>query len=493
MKKRLLAFAASCLMLLSLAACGGNKKPESSAPADSSSQSESTDGQASETQQSGETGATQSGATGSQPSGTGATTAKVDMSTTVKFTGTEAPTSSNIDLWNAKFNNVTLKRIVWYTLSQEEKKMLDDFKAKTGVTIKDVVVDYENINNKLVASMASGDIIDIGWIYGAFYPSSIISNMYQPIDNYIKQDYLVNTASAASLAKGGFDLAKLTQYKWNNHYYGFCSYWDVDMLVMYYNKRMFEAAGVTTPLEHVQEGTWNLDAFYQAAFDLTDTDKGVYGYSAGGQNTTTHLNSFVQAFGASVVKYDSNNKPSQNLGDSRISAGLNFIKKMYYGAGKVVDSSATFYNGKAAMAIDGLYMAPKLMNDKTVSSTVKNNWEIAPLPLAANNKNGAYPVDWLKATGIIRGTKNPDAVAAFALFKSKYKGDNLYDEYMTAAQKNRITPYYKNIIYANHSYGTMGQLYNQMVNSITKGGDVSKAISENKSLFQAQIDKVLKG
>lgn len=494
MKKRLLALLSVLCVASALAAC--SQEPAQSevqsgvsvGSVESDAASQAPD--VSEVSGTGETSAENSGGT-TGPSG--ATQGPGGKTTTAKTTtpaGKEP--SGNVDLWNAKFPGVKLKRIIWYNMSKEEEKMVKDFEAKTGCSITDVKVDYENLEEKIKASMTSGDVIDIGWIYGAFYPTSIINNMYQSIDAYIKKDYLVDTKSSASLAKGGFDMTKMDSYKWNSHYYGFCSYWDVDMLVLYYNKQMFTQAGVDTPLQMVQDGDWSLETFYDTAAQLTDPDKGVYGFSSGGQNTNSASNAILEAFGTQVIKYDSNRNPTQNLGDSRVATALDFIKKMYNGSTKVIDSKATFYNGKAAMCIDGLYMIPKMLADSTVPGVVKNNWEIAPIPLAKANKSGAYPVDWLKATGIVRGSKNPDAVAAFALFKSKYKGDNLYEEKMSKAQIDRITPYYKNIMYANYGYGTVPKLYADIMNTAMAGGDVTQAISKNKPLFQAQINAVLK-
>ncbi|MBR4072585.1 MAG: hypothetical protein IKK24_01470, partial [Clostridia bacterium] len=171
--------------------------------------------------------------------------------------------------------------------------------------------------------------------------------------------------------------------------------------------------------------------------------------------------------------------------------GLNFVRKMVYGSGTVIDGEASFRKGTAAMSVDGLYEAPKMMKDSSVPDAVKNNWDIAPIPLAASNKNGAYPCDWLKAIGIVNGSKNPDAVAAFALHMSKGKGDNIWEEYLSKEQVERVTGYYKNINYANYAYGTLVDDYSNMIGRIIAGDDISQLISEYKTSFKAQIDKII--
>ena len=421
------------------------------------------------------------------------TTAKQTTTTTLPNVTVKEPDTS-IDLTNHDFGGVTIKRILWYTVGKDEQKMLSEFQQKYNVKVQDVVVDYENINDKLAASMTSGDVIDAGFLYGAFFPTQVIANMYMPVDSYIKRNYLVDTSSVASIANGGFDMQKMDYFKWKGRYYGLASYWDVDMMVLYYNKRKFQEADIKTPLEHVEDGTWNMDTFYDIALELTDADAGMYGWSAGGENAGGGMGTFVSAFGTQYVKYDSNGNPQQNLGDSRVMQSLQFLQKMYYGAGLVVGGeTATFYNGTAAMCTDGLYMIPKLMNNSKVPDSVKKNWEIAPIPMAKGHENDPYPSDWLKSIGILRGSKNPDAVAAYAYYRSKYKMDNLYEEFMTEEQKNRVTPYYKNLNYSNHAYGDLGTKIGELVSLVTTGSDIAQLISENKSVFQAQIDRVIKG
>ena len=48
---------------------------------------------------------------------------------------------------------------------------------------------------------------------------------------------------------------------------------EVSPYVIYYNKDMFEAAGLEMPTDD-----WTIDEFYEAAKALTDPEKNVYGY-----------------------------------------------------------------------------------------------------------------------------------------------------------------------------------------------------------------------
>ena len=409
-------------------------------------------------------------------------------------TGTDVSHSAD-SLWNKTFEGVTLKRLLWYEPGEAEQALVDEFEARTGCTIEDTVVDFQNYNTAIANSIAANDPYDIGYIYGSFFPTQIIAGMYQPVNTYMTEENLLDSSSAETIANGGFDLQKMNYYRWNGNYYGLSSYWDVDMMVLLYRTDLIVESGLMTPNDYVAQGNWNLDTFYELASSLTNTSRGMYGYSSGGENTRSY-GEFVSAYGTQIVVYDSNGVPSQNLGDPLVLEGLNFIQKMTYGAGAVVKAGAddvSFRKGNAAMAIDGLYEIPKMLNDPNVSDVVKNNWDIAPIPLAAGNEDGAYPTDWLKAIGIVNGCVNPDAVAAFALHMSTSKGDNAWESGLTEEQLARITPYYANINYANYAYGTLGEDYVTMIAKITTGADISQLIDENKTLFKAQIDRVING
>lgn len=169
----------------------------------------------------------------------------------------------------------------------------------------------------------------------------------------------------------------------------------------------------------------------------------------------------MSAYGTQIVTYDSNGVPSQNLGDAKVLEGLNFTRSSPTARARLSNrrGRCQLPQGQRAMAIDGLYEIPKMMNDPNVSDVVKNNWDIAPIPLAA-----ATPAARIQPTGsrlsvLSTAALIPDAVAAFALHMSTSKGDNVWESSLNEEQACTHTPYYANINYANYAYGTLGEDY----------------------------------
>ena len=494
MKRSLMILLTACLLLSTLASCGDSSNTPSQTSGNVISGDQTDTSYVADTSDadviSGENPGDSTESTGTASTGQTSTqqgTNSKNNTSTGGNSATASATPSTVNLRTATFKGVTLKRIRWYDMGSEETQMIKDWEKKTGAKIQDVYVNYENIQDKIKQSIAAKDPIDIGFLYGAFFPTDIIANMYKPVDSYIQNQYLLDTNN---LSNGGFDLSKMNEYKWKNHYYGFCSYWDVDMLVMYYRKDVFKDYNLTDPNTLAQQGRWNWDTFYQAAEKIQKGGE-INGYSNGPDGKGGHQNIWILGAGSSPI-INTSTKPTINFSDSKFVKGMEFYQKITSGATAVVDSEHTFQDGKAAMFIGGLYDATKLMTNSKVPSIVKNNWDIAPVPVSSSNKTGKYPTDWLKAVGIVNGSKNADAVASFALYKSKYKGDNKYDDYFTDAQKSRIVPYFKSIAYANYGYGNMIVKYGQLFAQVASGDNISQVLSANKSVFQTEIDKTIR-
>lgn len=479
MKRKVFSLLFAALLIVSLAACKTEgyyqQVSKSGSSAVTSSDAVDTESQESRVEESRDTDSSQPGQTPGR-SDSPESTKSSSVSSSVK----------KIDLKTAKFPGVTLKRIIWYDMSQEEKNMVAAWEKQTGAKIQDVRVGFEQINDKIAASIKARDYIDIGFIYGAYFPGVVISGLYQRVNDYIRPEYLVDSSAPE---KGGFDMSKMTEYKWKNHFYGLCSYWDVDALALYFRPSVFKQYGLTDPNALASQGKWNWDTFYEAAEKITKmSNKTMYGFSRGFEAISGFENHWIAGAGSSFVAMK-NGKPVINFSDPKLVEGLRFFQKTATGNTAVCAPGNSFKDGKAAMFVGGLYDIVNIK--KSAAANVKNDWDVAPIPLSPNNKNGKYPADWLKAIGITLGSKNADAVASYALFRSKYKGDNAYEEHLSAAQIKRVEPFYNNVNHSNYGYGALVINHGRFFNEIFTGEDITKVLNDNMAAYQNEIDKTL--
>jgi len=334
---------------------------------------------------------------------------------------------------------ITLRRIVWYTPGAIEKKMVEDFEKKYNCNIEDVYCEFDNVSTKMVAGMASGDVIDIATLYGAFFPKMVIGNLFMPIDKYVEKSQLLDPKNPTA---GGFDGEKMKHYIWGGHYYGFCSYTNVDMPVLFYNKAIFQQYGQKTPLDYVKSGNWNWDTFYKVAYDIkTQSENRLAGLSEG---------SFLwfPMTGVQLIEFKNGN-PVSNLDDPRVLETMQFYKKCHYGNTALTIDGYDFFKGKAAMHMD-TFSSIQMEN---ASKSVQKNYEIAPVPCSKSNTTGKYPTSWSKAIGIGKGTLHADAVALYARWCSNYIDAPDALGQFTKAQQDRVLGFFKTVTIPNCTYG----------------------------------------
>ena len=134
-------------------------------------------------------------------------------------------------------------------------------KEHPNVTIEPIDIGSERFQ-KLMTLISSGtapDIIYINeWCYSLAYRNVLLS-----LDDYIAND--------SDFDLGEYPESLLTPLRYEDKLYALPQ--EVSPFVIYYNKDMFNAAGVKLPTDD-----WTVDDFYAAAKALTNPEKKVYGY-----------------------------------------------------------------------------------------------------------------------------------------------------------------------------------------------------------------------
>lgn len=399
----------------------------------------------------------------------------VKKTTTTKGNG-KTPASGDFNYSSANLKGITLRRLVWYTPGAAEKKMVEEFEKKYNCTIKDVYSTLEDAPTKLVAGMTSGDVIDIATLYGAFFPKLVINNLYQPIDKYVVKDQMMDEKNPFA---GGFDLDKMENYVWGGHYYGFCSYTNVDLPIVLYNKKIFADYKQKTPEELVKEGNWNWDTFYSAAKAMTVKDK-MSGLSNGSML-------WFPSAGVQLITFK-NGTPVSNLSDPRVLETLQYYKKLFSGNTAVTQDGYGFFNGKSAMYI-GIYSA---LNLSSANSSVQKNLGVAPWPCSKNNTTGRNPTSWSKAIGISRGSLHADAVAVYARWVTNYVDAADALGQFSKEQQEQIKGWYKNALVPNATYGkTLDYAYGLQGDCVKNNQDPAQVIANYEGLFSAAIKETI--
>lgn len=288
----------------------------------------------------------------------------------------------------------------WYTkdsldAAQARVKKYSEINPNVTVVIQaspDTATFYQNLQGQIASKTAP----DIFLIEPNVFYNLVKSNAIAPVDDLMK---------AAGYDVNDIYDALINGYKVDGKLYAIPS--DFNMLALYYNKDMLDAAGVKVPTTY--------EELKDAAKKLTKN--GVYGLNI--NPIIGRVMPIVESFGGKIV--DSNGQVSIN--DPGKVKGIEFLLDMYQKDKSAVTCKTlgdgwpgdTFTKKKAAMAIEGTWMLGLL------KSSVKDfKWGVAPMPSENGNSaqlmySGAYAVsatseNKLEAVKFLKWYLNPENI-----------------------------------------------------------------------------------
>ena len=297
---------------------------------------------------------------------------------------------------------VTIEYSIWGDPQEitNQKKIVDAFHAaEPKITVKVTVSDWEPYWDKLQTGLAGGAAPDVFAMDGPLFP------------DYQSRDVLLDLKPYVD--KEGYDLSQLADQGVKDFttadggQYGLPR--DLNVIALYYNKKMFDAAGIPYP-----DDTWDWTKLVEVGKKLTkDTNSdgkidqwGLYTETTDMEN---YWSSLVWQNGGDILAPDGK---STVLDQPAATGGIQFLQDLIYKE-KIVPEPAlfaetgdAFEQGKAAMEANGSWLVP--------TDTAANlDFGIAPLP-----KGPAGQATSVNPTGavVFKGTKAPDAAWAFVKY-----------------------------------------------------------------------------
>jgi multiple sugar transport system substrate-binding protein len=232
------------------------------------------------------------------------------------------------------------------------------------------VVNWGDYINKIQASIASGDAPDIINMATEGVEYGLDKKLYQPLDNYIKQDQsvqaLINDVSPALLK--GFSKNGQTYLLPNN--------WNT--MLVYYNPALFEKAGIQGPSDN-----WTWQDFLTTAKKLTTNTGGKQVYGFGIPTYTFAYMPWIYSNSASTASDD---LKTPTLDAAGTVEAIQFIADLVYKE-KVApnptggDPTSLFQAGKIAMTAAPANLAATLAANKSFK------YDVLPMPSNKVNTN----------------------------------------------------------------------------------------------------------
>lgn len=301
MNKRITSLLLAVLLLLTV--CGCKKKPAS----DNTSDTYSEWIEEIEVPDDGD-GSTSSGTTGKGNSNSSKGTASTGNKNVdnIGHKGTGKKTVDNLD-----FGGKTYTKTIIGSVTKGLNRRIAAFEKKYNCKIKLVSLQWEQYNSQVATRMASGDPYDICGLQSYFFPEAVIQGLYEPLEDYIYDADTYNSKTGV-----GIDMNVSSTFNYGGHVYGVSNHsgaYATMMQVLYYNKVLFEEAGLDDPVELYKKGQWTWDALEKMAKKVTEPSKGKYLLGRDFGNTP-----FITSNGHQYTTVDKSGKVKANLSDPKL-------------------------------------------------------------------------------------------------------------------------------------------------------------------------------
>lgn len=425
--KRTLSIFLTVCMICTFSACKKVKGSESGASAPDSSDISETIGSLSSSSSDADSSlVSDAGAAGSSGSGSASTSSskKTETGQAVIEKPAEVTVSNDPVEKGLDFAGKTLKLAVGYTTTSTFAAMVKGFESTYNCKIQITQLSFDKYLADLAAKVTSGEVFDIVYVHGSFYPNCFIKGFFQPLDGVFTTADLYDVNH---LAAGGIDQVKSEGFAWDGHYYAVTGY-KTSVPMLYYNKKMMVAAGYTgqkDPLALYNAGDWSYQKLQEIGQQVTDASAGIYlggrDFFAGGL-VAFNRGQFVTLNGTAV---------SENLSDPRIYNAYKFQREISLGSGAIINYKtgtggqdySAFANGKTYMFYNDASMYSTLAKAAAESGYFgksKENLGYVPFPFGPDNTQKEYFIKWLEGWGAGINCKDKRAAVAFTKFESKW-------------------------------------------------------------------------
>lgn len=291
---------------------------------------------------------------------------------------------------------VTITYAMWGDTTElaNQQKIVDAFtKLNPSITVKVSVADWDSYWPKLQTDLAAGNAPDVFLMDGPLYPDYQTRNQLLDLTPFIARDGF-DTSQLVDLAVQDFKAA-------DGNLYGLPR--DLNTIALFYNKTMFDAAGLPYPDE-----TWDWNKLVEVATKLTRTSGGKtsqWGFYTETSDMENYWSSLVWQAGGDILSAD---KKTVVVNSDQSAAGIQFLQDLIY-KDKVMaqpvagGSGDMFENGQAAMEANGSWLVP-------THEAAGISFGVAPLPRGA-----AGQATSVNPSGVVayKGTKSPDAAWEF--------------------------------------------------------------------------------
>lgn len=406
----------------------------------------------------------------------------------------EITSKKESELANKDYGGKTFKFLYWYEPDDYVKRKVAAFNKAHNANV--VIEVKTGRYDTLAQSIASGQPYDIFAMHGIFYPQSIFLDIYEPLEKYISEADMFDSKNPDN---GGLSKTVSDAFAWNGSYYALGSAKSVYTYVIYYNKKLFNEAGLEDPWKLYKDGKWTWDKFMEIAKSTTDPSNEKYGFHGIG-NIYTWLS--LNATSAVEVK---DGKINEKMTDNTFLSAVNQYYDLYFGSEPITAvglEGDPFTSGSIYMCMDysDVYtMKAKYAKNSSAFGRSADNLGVVPVPISPLNTDKKYPAHAPQGYACAKGASDPSVAACYALFESRYLDEEVEGSYqMPVEVRKEIDKLFavNGFLPFNGLQDSSGNTYEDIINrkigdTIRGGADVTSTINNYRPIMQRLITDTL--
>lgn len=263
----------------------------------------------------------------------------------------------------------TLSISIWDS-NQEPgiNEILADFTEETGIKTKLTVVKWDEYWTMLEAGAQGGSLPDVFWMHSNESQRYMSNDMLLDLTDKIADSDLIDPANYPE------DIWGL--YTYDEKYYAVPK--DVDTIALWYNKAMFDEAGLAYPT-----ADWTWDDVTEAAKKLTKEDGSQYGLAVRNDNNQDGYYNLVYDNGGHIINED---KTKSGWDDPKTIEAMEVLESWIKdGVMPPIETMSEngedvlFQSGKVAMVLQGSWMVAAYRDNEYTAE----NCDVVELPKSA--------------------------------------------------------------------------------------------------------------
>lgn len=239
------------------------------------------------------------------------------------------------------------------------QRAIDAYEEKNkNVSVKLIPIPSDGYEQKLLTELSGGAGADVFYVGDTTMAKLVKSNSVLPLADFLKTD--ASYTKAEEYAEGLWGAAKQGE-----ELYGITV--DCNPYVMYYNIKLFKEAGLKTPQQYFDEGTWNWDTFKE----VTATFKSMNKYGFVQEKGSLPMLNWVWSNGGNM--YDKEGSYVYDK-DPKAQEAIAYIADLVKSGGVIYGGSlpkgqgmdAMFMSQQVAMVTAGRWLTPMFSENKSL-------------------------------------------------------------------------------------------------------------------------------